>query len=310
MSNDQLGPFGLAPSPSGPASEERLPRSLEPPWEELRSVVARAVAEDLPDGDPTGALVGNRPASALLVTRQDGVVAGLCAAKLVLDEVNARLGTGPAEAVVNVQDGTRVAAGSQLGALTGPAGTLLAAERTLLNLVSHLSGVATATAAFVDAVAGTGAVVRDTRKTLPGLRALHKYAVRCGGGRNHRMSLSDAVLIKDNHVAALGGVRAAIASVPASLTRKLPLEVEVDSLAELEEALAAGATLVLLDNFSVPLTAEAVRLAAPYGAQLEASGGLTLANVRAVAECGVQYVSVGAITHSAPALDIGLDWAG
>jgi len=304
-----FGPFGPAPNPFGPASEGSLPSPLEPPWAELRSVVSRAVAEDLPDGDPTGALVGNRPASALLVTRQDGVLAGLCAAKLVLDEVSARLGTGPAEAVIDVQDGTRVTAGSQLGALAGPSGTLLAAERTLLNLVSHLSGVATATAAFVDAVAGTGAVVRDTRKTLPGLRAVHKYAVRCGGGQNHRMSLSEAILIKDNHVAALGSVSAAIASVPASL-RKLPVEVEVDNLAELEEALAAGATLVLLDNFTVPLTAEAVRLAAPYGARLEASGGLTLANVRAVAECGVHYVSVGAITHSAPALDIGLDWAG
>lgn len=286
-----------------------MPSSQLPPWEELRSLVARALDEDLPDGDPTGALVGQRPARALIVTRQDGVLAGLAAAQLVLDEASARLGTGRADAVLAVADGARAKAGAQLGTLTGPSDTLLASERTLLNLVGHLSGIATATAALVDAVAGTGAIVRDTRKTLPGLRAVEKYAVRCGGGQNHRMSLSDAVLIKDNHAAALGGVSAALGRLRASPGR-LPIEVEVDSLAELEQALAGGATLVLLDNFSLEDTAQAVRLAAPYGAVLEASGGLRLANVRAVAECGVSYLAVGAITHSAPALDVGLDWAG
>ena len=173
-------------------------------------MVARAVAEDLPDGDPTGAAVGPRPASASIVARQPGTIAGLFAAQLVLDEVSSRLGTGGAVPSLRRATGHRVAAGTVLGELSGPADTLLAAERTVLNILTHLSGIATMTAAFVEAVAGTGAVVRDTRKTLPGLRAVEKYAVRCGGGANHRMSLSDALLVKDNHIAALGGVKAAV----------------------------------------------------------------------------------------------------
>ena len=173
-------------------------------------MVARAVAEDLPDGDPTGAAVGPRQASASIVARQPGTIAGLCTVELVLDEVSNRLGTGKALAVLALDDGQRAATGTVLGELSGPAGTLLAAERTVLNILTHLSGVATMTAVFVEAVAGTGAVVRDTRKTLPGLRAAEKYAVRCGGGANHRMSLSDAILVKDNHVGALGGVKAAV----------------------------------------------------------------------------------------------------
>jgi nicotinate-nucleotide pyrophosphorylase (carboxylating) len=279
--------------------------------------VARAVAEDLPDGDPTGAAVGPRPASAFIVARQGGTIAGLCAAQMVLEEVSNRLGTGDAIATLALDDGQRVGAGASLGELEGPAGTLLAAERTVLNMVTHLSGVATMTAAFVDAVAGTGAVIRDTRKTLPGLRALEKYAVRCGGGANHRMSLSDAVLVKDNHIAALGGVAAAVEAARRQaeaqaqlrgLSAQLALEVEVDTLDELDEALAAGAGLVLVDNMSLPDTAEAVRRANQVGAQIEASGGLNLANIRAVAICGAHYLAVGALTHSAPALDIGLDW--
>ena len=172
--------------------------------------MARAVAEDLPDGDPTGASVGPRGASASIVARQPGTIAGLFAVQLVLDEVSSRLGTGGAVARLAVGDGERVAAGTALGELSGPAGTLLAAERTVLNILTHLSGIATMTAAFVESVAGTAAVVRDTRKTLPGLRAVEKYAVRCGGGANHRMSLSDALLVKDNHIAALGGVKPAV----------------------------------------------------------------------------------------------------
>jgi nicotinate-nucleotide pyrophosphorylase (carboxylating) len=270
------------------------------------------VAEDLPAGDPTGAAVGPRRAEASLVARQAGTVAGLVAAQLVLDEVSRRLGTGPAHATLFVEDGARVNASDVLGVLAGPADTLLAAERTVLNLVTHLSGVATLTAAAVDAVAGTGAVIRDTRKTLPGLRALEKYAVRCGGGSNHRMSLSDAVLVKDNHVAALGGVRGALEAArrragPAGAPGPA-LEVEVDDLAQLDEALAAGAELVLVDNLSLEDTAEAVRRANRHGADLEASGGLKLENVRAVAASGVKYLAIGALTHSAPALDVGLDW--
>jgi nicotinate-nucleotide pyrophosphorylase (carboxylating) len=282
---------------------------LAPPWGELRALAQRAVAEDLSAGDPSGAAVGARPARASIVARRPGVVAGLVAAQLVLDEVSAHLGTGRADANLGAMDGDAVGAGTPLGTLTGPADTLLAAERTLLNLLTHLSGIATVTAAVLQAVAGTGAVVRDTRKTLPGLRAVEKYAVRCGGATNHRMSLSDALLIKDNHIAAIGGVTAAIKAARRQAgAAHLALEVEVDTLEELDEALAAGVELVLLDNFSLESTAEAVRRAAAYGAKVEASGGLTLANAKAVAACGVHYLAMGALTHSAPALDIGLDW--
>ena len=185
---------------------------------------------------------------------------------------------------------------------------LLTAERTALNLYCHLSGIATATAAWADALAGTSTRVRDTRKTTPGLRALEKYAVRCGGGVNHRMALSDAALVKDNHVVAAGGVREAFEAVRA-MWPDLPVEVEVDSVDQLDEVLAAGADLVLLDNFSPDQLREAVRrnLAHPAPARLEASGGLSLADAAAVAATGVDYVAVGALTHSAPVLDIGAD---
>ncbi|MGH3973892.1 MAG: carboxylating nicotinate-nucleotide diphosphorylase, partial [Pseudonocardiaceae bacterium] len=183
---------------------------------------------------------------------------------------------------------------------------LLTAERTALNLLCHLSGVATATAAWVDAVAGTGVSIRDSRKTLPGLRALQKYAVRCGGGVNHRMGLGDAVLVKDNHVVAAGSVTAAIAAVREHAA-VLPCEVEVGTLEELDEALAAEVSLVLLDNMTVSQCTEAARRAAASGTELEVSGGLTLDVARAYAETGVRYLSVGGLTHSAPALDIGLD---
>jgi nicotinate-nucleotide pyrophosphorylase (carboxylating) len=284
--------------------------------------VAGAVAEDLPAGDPTGAAVGGLPASASIVARQSGVVAGLVGVQIALDEVSNRLGTGRASVQLAVDDGDQVGPGTVLGELTGPADTLLAAERTVLNLLTHLSGIATLTAASVAAVAGTGAVIRDTRKTLPGLRVLEKYAVRCGGGSNHRMSLSDAILVKDNHIAALGGVKRAVEAARhqadlESARRQadgrapgepLALEVEVDTLAELDEALAAGAGLVLVDNMTLEDTAEAVRRAKQHGAEVEASGGLTLGKMKAVAACGVHYLAVGALTHSAPALDIGLDW--
>ena len=184
---------------------------------------------------------------------------------------------------------------------------LLGAERTLLNFLTHLSGVATATRAWVDAVSGTGCAVRDTRKTTPGLRQLEKYAVRCGGGQNHRMGLGDAALIKDNHVLAAGGIAPAIATVRAAAPG-LPLEVECDTLPQVREALDAGATLILLDNMDLPDLRAAVALATQYpSARLEASGGLRLDKARAVAETGVDFVSVGALTHSSPALDLGLD---
>jgi nicotinate-nucleotide pyrophosphorylase (carboxylating) len=204
-------------------------------------------------------------------------------------------------------DGDRVRGGDRLLTVAGPTRTLLTAERTALNLACHLSGIATLTRRWVDAVAGTGAKIRDTRKTLPGLRALQKYAVRCGGGVNHRMSLSDAALVKDNHLAAAGSITAAFAAVSAAAPG-LPIEIECDTLAQVKEAVEAGATLILLDNFAVAEMTAAVTLVAGR-ARLEASGGLTLQRAREVAGTGVDYLAVGALTHSAPALDIALDLA-
>ncbi len=192
--------------------------------------------------------------------------------------------------------------------MRGRTSGILTAERTALNLLTHLTGIATITAQWVSAVAGTSARIRDTRKTLPGLRALEKYAVRCGGGVNHRMSLGDAALIKDNHVAAAGSVVAAIEAVR-SVRPDITLEVEVDTLQQLEEALVAGAQLILLDNFSIADTTAAVlrtRLGFP-AVLLESSGGLTLDNAAAVAGTGVDYLAIGALTHSSPAVDLGLD---
>lgn len=281
--------------------------SLDVPWPDFERVVGAALGEDLPDGDPTGTAVGPRPSQAKMVARQAGTVAGLVAAPVVLEQVSGLLGTGRARAEALVGDGAVVTPGQILMTLRGPADTLLAAERTLLNLVCHLSGVATATAAVVGELSGSATVLRDTRKTLPGLRALQKYAVRCGGGSNHRMNLSQAILVKDNHVAALGGIGAAVAEVRARAS-SLPVEVEVDDLVELDEALAAGVDLVLVDNMDLDSTAEAVRRARRAGARVEASGAITITNARAVAETGVDFIAMGALTHSAVALDIGLDW--
>jgi nicotinate-nucleotide pyrophosphorylase (carboxylating) len=267
------------------------------------SLVMAALAEDLAGGiDVTTA--ATVPAAehgrADLIARTLGVVAGLPVVEAVFCLVSAEVRCAPL-----VADGDLVVAGQPVLSVSGPVGPILTAERTALNLICHLSGVATLTRRWVDAVAGTGARIRDTRKTLPGLRALEKYAVRCGGGVNHRMSLSDAALIKDNHVAAAGSVGAAFAAVRAQAPG-LPLEVECDTLEQVAEALAAGADLILLDNFDVPDLARAVRLTGGR-ALLEASGGLTLANARAVAQTGVDFLAVGALTHSAPTLDIGLD---
>jgi nicotinate-nucleotide pyrophosphorylase (carboxylating) len=206
------------------------------------------------------------------------------------------------------RDGGVVAAGVQVLTISGPARAVLTGERTALNFVGRLSGIATLTADYVRHTAGTKMRICCTRKTTPGLRALEKYAVRCGGGVNHRMSLADAALIKDNHVAAAGSVSAAFAAVRAHAAG-VPVEVECDTLGQVAEALAAGADLVLLDNFTVAQMTQAVRLAGGR-ARLEASGGLTLAAARAVAETGVDYLAVGALTHSAPALDIALDLVG
>jgi nicotinate-nucleotide pyrophosphorylase (carboxylating) len=273
---------------------------------EVNRVIATALEEDLrygPDATTAACVPPGAVATATVSPRQSGTLAGLPIFLAVLDAV---LGASGYEITLQRQDGDRLTAGDIVVAVRAPVTGLLTAERTALNLLCHLSGIATVTAAWVDAVAGTGASIRDSRKTLPGLRTLQKYAVRCGGGVNHRMGLGDAVLIKDNHVAAAGSVTAAIAAVRAHAPA-LPCEVEVGTLAELEEALAADASLVLLDNMTVAQCAEAVRRAAGSDTELEASGGLTLEAARAYAETGVRYLAVGALTHSAPALDLGLD---
>ncbi|GEL19481.1 carboxylating nicotinate-nucleotide diphosphorylase [Pseudonocardia asaccharolytica] len=277
-----------------------------PDLHDLRRVVDTALAEDLrygPDATSAATVAADAVAVAELTPRRDGVLAGLPAARAVLDTV---LGPGGYEVLAALSDGDRLVAGEPALVVRAPVRGLLTAERTALNLLCHLSGVASATRAWVDAVAGTGAAIRDTRKTLPGLRLLEKYAVRCGGGVNHRLGLGDAVLIKDNHVAAAGSVGAALAAVRAQAPQ-LPCEVEVDSLGQLDEVLALDAQLVLLDNFSVADTAEAVRRRGGRATLLESSGGLALDNARAYAETGVDYLAVGALTHSVTALDLGLD---
>lgn len=265
--------------------------------------VARAVAEDLPGEDVTSAatLDPSQQGWADLVARGDGVVAGLAVAELVFRHV-----VGPdVEVRRSASDGDHVKRGDVLLSVHGPVPALLTAERTALNYLCHLSGVATATSRWVDALAGTGARVRDTRKTTPGLRALEKYAVRCGGGVNHRATLSDQALVKDNHVLAAGGVVPAYAAVRARYP-DLPVQVEVTTLDQLRELLEAGAPEILLDNMSTEQMAEAVRVTAGR-ARLEASGGLTLERAREVAATGVDLIAVGALTHSAPVLDIAMD---
>lgn len=274
---------------------------------DIRRLVDVALGEDLrygPDATTEATVPADAVAVAELTPRSPGTVAGIPVALAVFDTV---LGAGY-EVLDRVADGTRLGAGLPALVLRGPVRGLLTAERTALNLLCHLSGVATATAAWVDAVAGTGCAIRDSRKTLPGIRLAQKYAVRCGGGVNHRLGLGDAVLIKDNHVVAAGSVGAALAAVR-ERAPELSCEVEVDTLAELDEVLALAAEEVLLDNFTPEQCAEAVRRrdAAGVKTRLEASGGLTLPVARAYAETGVDYLSVGGLTHSSPILDIAMD---
>jgi nicotinate-nucleotide pyrophosphorylase (carboxylating) len=274
----------------------------------VAAVATAALAEDLADGPDVTTAATVAPGArgtAHLVARAAGVVAGLPVAELVFWLASAG---DHVAAVPQALDGDQVVAGQRVLTVTGPVSAILTAERTALNLLCHLSGVATLTRQFADAVAGTGARVRDTRKTMPGMRSLEKYAVRCGGGVNHRMSLSDAALIKDNHVAAAGSVGAAFEAVR-RLAPGLPVEVECDTLDQVAEAIDAGADLILLDNFTPPEMVSAVKLAAGR-ARLEASGGITLAGAREIAQTGVDYLAVGALTHSAPVLDIGLDLSG
>jgi nicotinate-nucleotide pyrophosphorylase (carboxylating) len=278
---------------------------------EARAAIARGLAEDLrygPDVTSLATVPADAVTKASMVSRQAGVAAGVDIALMVLDEVVGDDGYG---VVARVEDGARLEPGDALLVLEAPARALLTAERTMLNLVCHLSGIASTTAAWVEAVHGTEARIRDTRKTLPGLRVLQKYAVRVGGGVNHRMGLGDAALIKDNHVAAAGSVLAALRSVR-ELAPDVPVEVEVDSLEQLDEILDQdlGATpLILLDNFPVWMTQMAVqrRAARAPSVKLESSGSLSLENAAAYAGTGVDYLAVGALTHSVRVLDIGLD---
>jgi nicotinate-nucleotide pyrophosphorylase (carboxylating) len=302
--------------------------------DDVARAVRAALDEDFAYGPDvtSAATVAGRSVTADVVAREAGVLAGIPVALAVLDLIGGYLDglAGRVGGTVLVPDGERIGAGDAVLRVSGPAPAVLGAERTLLNFLTHLSGVATATRAWADALDGTGAVVRDTRKTTPGLRVLDKYAVRCGGGRNHRMGLGDAALIKDNHVAAAGGVAAAVEAVRSAAAGSgaaasgaaafglaasgagtgLVIEVECDSVAQVREALGAGAHFLLLDNMPLGALREAVAVARDYyGVRLEASGGLRLENAREVAETGVDYLAVGALTHSSRALDLGLDFA-
>ncbi len=269
----------------------------------VRALIEAALAEDIGRGDLTTRLtVGDDVAAqARIVAKQDGVAAGLP----LVAKIFAAL-AGPAVSVQpHLDDGESFDAGTVLAFLSGPAPFLLAGERVALNFLQQLSGVATLTRRYVEAVAGTRARIVDTRKTTPGLRVLEKYAVRMGGGHNHRMGLDDGVLIKDNHIVAAGGVATAVQRAREGAPHTVTVEVECTTLEEVEEALGAGATVVLLDNMTPEQLAAAVRVIAGR-ALVEASGGVTLETVRAVAESGVDLISVGALTHSAPAVDLSM----
>ena len=270
----------------------------------IEPIIRAALAEDLGRaGDITSAACIDADArlSARFASRKFGVVAGIGCARLSLLALDP---TATFKAVV--ADGEALQGGTVIAYVKANARALLSAERTALNLLGRLSGIATLTRTYVEAVAGTGAAITDTRKTTPGLRALEKYAVRCGGGVNHRFGLDDAILIKDNHIAAAGGVGAAIRRAKAASGHLVKIEAEVDSLDQLDEALAERPDVIMLDNFSLADLRTAVARAKGQ-VVLEASGGVTLETVRAIAETGVDVISVGALTHSAPVLDIGLD---
>lgn len=272
------------------------------------AIIDLALAEDIGSGDITSrsTVAADRQATASMLVKAEGIVFGIELAKDVFQRVDATVGFE-----IMVPDGSRVSAGTIVAAVQGNARSILLAERVALNFIQRLSGVATITAAYVSEIAGTDARIVDTRKTTPGLRVLEKAAVRAGGAHNHRFGLSDGVLIKDNHLLAVGGpdrVSRSVAMARNSAPHTLAIEVEVTSMAEVREALAAGANTIMLDNMSVAEMREAVAFVAGR-ALLEASGGITLANVADVARTGVDLISIGALTHSAPSLDISLDFA-
>jgi nicotinate-nucleotide pyrophosphorylase (carboxylating) len=284
-------------------SISRLDLSL--PRELVEAAVASALTEDLGlAGDITSEAtipVGTR-AAGVLAARKAGVVAGVQLVEAAFKAVD-----GDTHVDVLIADGGKLKAGDVIARVAGDARALLAAERVALNFLGHLSGIATLTRAYVDKVAGTRARIIDTRKTTPGLRAFEKHAVRAGGGLNHRFGLYDAILIKDNHIAAAGGIAKAMAGIRDRAGHMVKIEVEVTTLAELDQALAEGPEALLLDNMPIPMLKAAIDKVAGR-AVTEASGGVTLDTVRQIAETGVDLISVGALTHSAPSLDVGLDF--
>ena len=268
----------------------------------LQDLISRAIAEDLGSGDVTSEAIIPRDAASTAVIRakQDLVLAGMDAAQEVFRQIDASIAFTP-----HARDSERIAAGAEIAAVSGRTIGLLAGERVALNLLQHLSGIATLTAMYVKSVQGTKARILDTRKTLPGLRRLEKEAVRLGGGQNHRMGLYDMVLIKDNHIAAAGSITKAASLARSRAGGSTRIEVETATLAEVLEALAAGADIIMLDNMPIAQMQEAVRLVGGR-VTVEASGNVSLENVRAIAETGVDLISVGALTHSAAAADISM----
>ena len=271
----------------------------------VEPIIRRALEEDLGRaGDLTTDLLipSNARSRAVIAAREEGVISGLIAAKLAFHIIDATLRID-----ISADDASPVMPGQTVATIEGPARALLTAERVALNFLGHLSGVATQTRAFVQRIAGTRARIICTRKTIPGLRLLQKYAVRCGGGLNHRFGLDDAILVKDNHIAATGGLEKAMLRLRGQLGPTIKIEVEVDTLAQLKQALALGVDAILLDNMSPDMLRQAVEITGGRAA-LEASGGVTLDRVRAIAETGVDFVSSGALTHSVRSLDLGLDF--
>jgi nicotinate-nucleotide pyrophosphorylase (carboxylating) len=278
----------------------------------VEELVLRTISEDLAGGidiTSVATVALSQHSVASFGSRAFGTLSGVDVACAVVQMV---CGEHMSNIELLKNDGDAITPGDVVARVTGPTQLLLTAERSALNLMCHMSGIATTTARWVREVEGTGAIIRDTRKTTPGLRALEKYAVRCGGGQNHRMALSDAALVKDNHVASAGGIVQAFTAVRA-LNQDIAIEVEVDTLEQLREVISAGANLVLLDNMAPEVMREAVEIVNDHkkttgqSVMLEASGGLTIDTARAVAQTGVHYISVGALTHSSPILDLGLD---
>ena len=271
---------------------------------EFDAIIDAALREDMPEGDITseGIIPADALSEAIFLAKEDGILAGLAIARRVFEKIDSAV-----EVTEKIQDGAAFRKSDILACVEGPTITLLKGERTALNFLQRLSGIATVTRRFVDAVQGTKAKILDTRKTTPGLRLLEKYAVKAGGGTNHRLSLSDMVLIKDNHLRYVGSVAEAVRRARAAIRPGVRIEVEASDLSQVRDALAAGADMIMLDNMTLETMREAVTLAAGR-VPLEASGNMSLDRVRAVAETGVDLISVGALTHSARAVDISLEF--